>query len=246
MLVDAHCHLDRFPDPLRMAKECESAKVTTVAVTHLPSHYQLALPHVQRMSHIKLGLGFHPLAVAEGKGELPLFLKLLPDANFIGEIGLDYSREGYKSKAAQLTVFETIVEALGDADRKRFVSLHSRGSANELLDVLERYSCHDVVLHWFTGSRSALKRAVEFGCKFSVNSAMMSSKSGRDLISGMPQDRVMTETDAPYVKMEGRPAVPQDVRRVLAFLGSLWGMPVIDAEALVSSNFDRATGAQQP
>jgi len=244
MLVDAHCHLDRFPNPLQMARECESANVTTVAVTHLPSHYQLALPHVHRMERIKLGLGLHPLSVGEGKGELALFLKLLPDVDFVGEIGLDFSREGFGTKAAQVTVFETIVEALGD--RKRFVSLHSRGSADQVLDVLEKYRCHDVVLHWFTGSRSALERAIELGCAFSVNSAMTSSKYGRDLISRMPRDRVMTETDAPYVQMEGRSAVPQDVKRVLAFLGSLWGIPAIEAETLVFSNFGRATGLPHP
>lgn len=240
MLVDAHCHLDRFPDPLQIARECERARVTTVAVTHLPSHYQLALPHVHRMPHIKLGLGLHPLAVAEGKRELGLFLKLLPSVDFVGEVGLDFSREGYKTKAAQLTVFEGIVEALGD--RKRFVSLHSRCSAEELLDVLERYRCHHVVLHWFTGSRPALERAIELGCGFSVNTAMTTSKAGRDLISRMPRDRVMTETDAPYVQTEGRSAVPQDVKRVLAFLGSLWTMSASDAETLVYSNFSRATG----
>jgi TatD DNase family protein len=240
VLVDAHCHLDRFPDPLQIAKECERAKLTTVAVTHLPSHYQLALPHVHRMPHIKLGLGLHPLAVAEGKRELGLFLKLLPDVDFVGEIGLDFSREGYKTKASQLAVFEEIVEALGD--RKRFVSLHSRGSAEELLDVLERHRCRDVVLHWFTGSRAALERAIDLGCGFSVNSAMTNSKSGRELISRMPRDRVMTETDAPYVQTEGRPAVPQDVKRVLAFLGLLWDMPALEAETLVFSNFGRATG----
>ena len=196
------------------------------------------------MPHIKLGLGLHPLAVAESKGELGLFLKLLPNVDFIGEIGLDFSREGYKTKATQLTVFERVVEALGD--RKRFVSLHSRGSADQLLDVLEKYRCNDVVLHWFTGSCSALERAIELGCGFSVNSAMTSSKSGRDLISRMPRDRVMTETDAPYVQMDGRSVVPQDVKLVLAFLGSLWGMPTIEAETLVFSNFGRATGAAQP
>jgi TatD DNase family protein len=223
-----------------MAAMCEKQGITTVAVTQLPSHYQLALPHVHRMRHVKLALGLHPLAIASGMRELPLFLKLLPEVQFIGEIGLDFSSEGRKTKADQLTVFESIIDALNG--RQRFVSIHSRGAVDTLLDVLERRDCRDVVLHWFTGSLGSLDRAVEHGCWFSVNPAMTSSSSGRAVIAKMPRERVLTETDAPYVQVGGRAAIPSDVKAVLTFLATVWGMSVAETEAEVFSNYECASG----
>lgn len=237
MLIDAHCHIDQFPDPLALARQCEAEGVTTVAVTNLPGHFELARPHIGEMRFVKLALGLHPLAVGESKRELPRFLDLISEAGFIGEIGLDFSKEGISSKAGQMAVFERIVESISQT--KKFVTLHSRCAAEQVLNVLEAYDFNSAILHWFTGSSASLDRAIEFGCWFSVNPAMIRSKSGMAILGRLPRDRVLTETDGPHVKLGSRSAVPSDVQDVLRALALTWGINQSEAEDLVADNFAR-------
>jgi TatD DNase family protein len=82
-----------------------------------------------------------------------------------------------------------------------------------------------VVLHWFTGSKSEARRAVELGCYFSVNAAMMRNDRGRELVAGLPADRLLTETDAPFTKIDGCPSRPTDVIIAVDELAKLHGRP---------------------
>lgn len=240
VLIDTHCHIDRFPDPLRLALKCETDRITTVAVTTVPSHYELALPHVEGMRHIKLSLGFHPLAVGQNQHEVRLFLSLLPKAQFVGEIGLDFSREGLTTKAAQTEVFASIIEAM--AGSTKFVTMHSRGAADKVLDVMEQFDFHHAVFHWFSGTLATLDRAINWGCWFSVNPSMIQSQKGQRIVSRIPKERVLTETDGPYVRISGRPAEPSDVCAVIAYFADAWGMTEEFAELQIHHNFQHACG----
>lgn len=238
MLIDTHCHIDRFSDPARLARKCESDGIMTVAVTNLPSHYELALPHLDSMRYIKLAVGFHPLVVSQHKHELNRFLELVSQVQFVGEIGLDFSREGIATKSEQTVAFNRIIEVL--ADSKKFVTMHSRGAADEVLDVMKNHHFHHAVFHWFSGTLASLDRAIQWGCWFSVNPSMTRSQKGKSIISKLPKDRVLTETDGPYVKIGNRLAEPADVRGVVSFLADAWEVSEEDVELQVSENFYRA------
>jgi TatD DNase family protein len=81
-----------------------------------------------------------------------------------------------------------------------------------------------VVLHWFTGTNQEARLAVEAGCYFSINIRMLESEHRRRLIASLPPDRVLTETDGPFVRLGDMPAKPRDVVKVITGLGSLWRM----------------------
>lgn len=235
MLIDTHCHVDRFPDPLAVAEDCERQRVVTVAVTQLPSHYQMAMRHIGEMRFVRPALGFHPLAVAGNEGELPLFLSLLPDVQFVGEVGLDSSREGASSRSEQLRIFRAIAAEL--AGKKKFVTLHSRGAEEEVADILHESDVRECVFHWFSGGTKALKAVIGKGHFFSINTAMVTTQKGKSLLSLVPRDRILTETDGPYVKVGSRPAKPCDVKDVLCGIADVWGASAEDVEAQVTENF---------
>lgn len=243
MLIDTHCHVDRFRDPSGLARQCEDRRILTVAVTNVPSHYQLALPHLSEMKYVRPALGLHPMAVEESHGELPLFLRLLPESDFIGEIGLDLSKEGFPTRTTQVRVFAAIIEAL--AGTSKFVTMHSRGAADEVLEMLKRFEFRNAVFHWYSGTLRTLEEAIEWGCWFSVNPSMIASQKGMEIVSRIPRDRVLTETDGPYVTIGKRPAQPPDVGRVLASLAASWGMSLTDAELQVHKNFLQACGRSE-
>lgn len=234
-MIDTHCHLDQLDSPERVIRECENHNLTVVAVTNLPSHYAMALPHVAGAKHIKLALGMHPLMVKSNQAEMSAFFRLVDTVRFIGEIGLDYSKQGLATKPDQLACFDRICAAL--KPRKQFVTVHSRGAVSDVLATLQKYSMAPVVFHWFTGTRTQLTAVLSAGHYVSINPAMLSSETGRMVIDEAPPHRVLTETDAPFARTDNRPTRPTDVRTVVEHLAKSWGISQMDAEIRIEANF---------
>jgi TatD DNase family protein len=159
--------------------------------------------------HIRLALGLHPLKAVEGKTQLALFRKLVGQTSYIGEIGLDFSREGVATKDEQLEVLRDVLSAI--RGKKKVVSVHSRKAEKDLLELLCEYEIENVIFHWYSGSVNLIPAILEQGYYFSVNEAMCLSKNGRAIIEKIPKDRLLTETDAPYNEK-------QDIKAVLSFL----------------------------
>ena len=226
---------------MALAEDCERKRIATVAVTQLPSHFQLAIRHIGEMRFVRPAIGFHPLAVAGNEGELPLFLSLLPDVQFVGEIGLDSSREGASTRTEQLRIFRAIAEAL--ARERKFVTLHSRGAEEDVAAILHECGVTTCVFHWFSGGTKALKVVIERGHYFSVNTAMVTTQKERAVLNLVPRNRILTETDGPYIKVSGQPAKPCDVKTVLSGIANAWGSSAEHVEAQVTENYTQLCGS---
>jgi TatD DNase family protein len=233
-MIDAHCHLDAYPDPKRAALEVERAGVLTIAVTNSPSAFEQAYPHVRRLRSVRLALGLHPLLGAQHAAERGRFDRSLGRTSYVGEVGLDFSPGGLPTRTQQMASFRHVLELIR-ASRK-FVSVHSRRAETAVLDVLEELGVGPVVFHWYSGSLTQLERLLEQGHACSINAAMVRSARGRTLIKRLPPDRVLTETDGPYVTIQGRAARPGEVGEVLRFLASLWGMSLDEVRLHVCRN----------
>ena len=195
-MIDVHCHFDMMPNPEAYVRQKEEMGDVVIGMTNLPSHFQMGQPYIMHCKHIRLGLGFHPLLAAENKNELPLFKRMVDETSYIGEIGLDFSREGYASKEEQITVLKEILTTL--RGKRKIVSVHSRRAEKELLGLLGEYNIENVIFHWYSGSVSLIPAILERGYYFSINEAMTLSHSGKSIIEKIPRDRILMETDAPF------------------------------------------------
>jgi TatD DNase family protein len=240
-MLDTHCHLDRYPDPLAVAQEAEREKIVTVGVTNLPSHFEAGVPHVRQFRYVRLALGLHPLAARSHKSELPTFRQLVEKTSYIGEVGLDFSKEGAPTRAQQEESFREVLSVV--SERPKLITLHSRGAEGRVLELLKEYDIRQAVFHWYSGSRSVLAEALSCGHYFSSNPAMVRSRNGRAVIAQIPRDRMLTETDGPYVKIGNRPARPPDVRLVIEYLSECWGVTVQEVLSRVRKNFDTVLGS---
>ena len=110
------------------------------------------------------------------------------------------------------------------------------------MDAIGRSFRGTVILHWYSGSEKVLERAMAAGAYASVNTAMCEGKRFPSLLSRIPRDRILTETDGPFVGVDGRKAEPADVQGVVAALARLWGEDSGDVARLVYSNFARVLG----
>jgi TatD DNase family protein len=236
-MIDSHCHIDLYDSPIEVAETAEKASIRTVAVTYLPSHYELAQKHLSSFRFVRPALGLHPLAAKDHERELPLFLKLASKAEFIGEVGLDFSRAGKGTKALQEKSFFSVLNAL--RGKKCFATIHSRGAEEAVLDGLKSAQVGPVVFHWFSGSRSQLVKIIDSGHYVSINPAMIETEKWKELIKVVPQRMVLTESDGPFSQYRGRPSTPSDMGIVLQWLAEKWGMPVQNASDAVQTNFAR-------
>jgi TatD DNase family protein len=225
-LIDFHCHLDLFPSPAGAADEIERAGIYTLSVTTTPKAFPKTAMIAKGRKRIRTALGLHPQLAHERHAEVGMFVRLLGETEYVGEIGLD-GGDGFAAHlAVQKDVLDRILRACSDIGG-RVMSIHSRHASAEVLETLARHPASGVpVLHWFTGPVPHAERAAEMGAWFSVGLPMLRSRRAAAMIERLPRDRVLTETDAPFAStVEGRypsGALAETVSR----LSRLWEMDV--------------------
>lgn len=238
-LIDTHCHLDLYPDPPALLRRIEAAGVQTIAVTNAPSVFFHTDQLAAKSRCVRAALGLHPELVKTHARERPLFWEQLPKTRFIGEVGLDYVTNDANERELQRQVFREVLDrcaATGD----KVLTVHSRRAASDVIDMVGGGFRGVVILHWFSGSMREADRARLNGLYFSVNTAMIRSKSGQALIERMDPDFVLTETDGPFVTLGKEPAAPPDVSLVVRHLAGVWQMTEDEAREKVLTTFSRA------
>lgn len=196
--IDTHCHIDMLSRPEDYLMESERNGNITIGMTNLPSHYKIGKEHFLHLRNSRLALGFHPLLMAENQEELNLFRKFISQTSYIGEIGLDFSKVGSSSRDKQIEALEKILEML--EYRSKIVSVHSRQAETTLLQMLVKHRIKNVVFHWYSGNVELIEKIIHQGYYFSINESMCLSPSGKRIISSIPINRILPETDAPFNK----------------------------------------------
>lgn len=220
--MDLHCHVDLYPDHQVILDDIRRSNYYVLSVTTVPSAWEGTVKLTEGIIHCKTALGLHPQLAHLRKNELVLFDKLIDKTRYIGEIGLDGSR-GYKEYFSdQLSVFKHILKKCEEFDDK-ILTMHSLNAVEQTLDCLNQYPKSGTpILHWFLATKKQVLKAVELGCYFSIGPAMLQSARGKKVISWLPIDRILLETDGPFAKVDGKILFPSNVNLVLEYLNLLW------------------------
>lgn len=235
-LVDAHCHIDLYPSPEEVVKWAESNKVYTIAVTNAPSVFHHTANLVKHCKYVRPAIGLHPQLVYMKKHEISDMRELLNETRYVGEIGLDYGAKQEEDEHHQRLIFSSILDMCAE-NKDKILTVHSRHAASDVISAIGNKFDGKVILHWFSGTIKELERAISYGMYFSVNANMTSSKKGQDLIRRMPIERVITETDGPFIKISGKPSEPIDVTQAIKGLASIWKTEREEAREQVFNNF---------
>ena len=231
-LVDTHCHINFFKDAGDIALECENKKTHTIYVTTLPSQFDETFEYVKPLKYIYPSLGFHCLeSDYDLEKEKKLFLKNINNTKFIGEIGLDFSKRAIKSKEEQIEVFEFVLDSIKDKDK--IINLHSASAEDEVLNLIVKYNIKKAIFHWYSGKIGTLNQILNYGYYFSINESMCKSKKGQNIISKLPKDKVLVETDAPFVKN----VLPYKNFNTYHYLGKLWNINIDEVFKIILNNF---------
>lgn len=220
-MIDFHCHLDLYPNALQLLDEVVRRNEFTLAVTTSPRAFIATSRVLSGRASVHIGLGLHPEIAEAKQGEEDFLVQLIASARFIGEIGLDGSSRFKQSLPLQVRIF---TRAIAECQRQggRVISIHSRGAETRVLDILDAHpDAGTPVLHWFSGNREELQRAIGLGCWFSVGPAMLAGAKGRSHLSEMPLNRVLPESDGPFAKRRGATLMPWEASDIADYLEPL-------------------------
>lgn len=245
VLVDFHCHLDLYPDHAALVAECDREGIFTLAVTTTPRAWPRNNELAAKTRYVRAALGLHPQLVAERADELSIWDAHLKEARYIGEVGLDAGPRYYRSFGEQKRIFEHILRACAKAGDK-ILTIHSVRAATPVLDMIEAclpLSRGKAVLHWFTGTKAEARRAAELGCYFSINSRMLENERGQAIVTSLPHDRLLTETDGPFVEVGARHVRPSDVLSTVRSLARVRDSDDDSMAATISRNLKALVSA---
>ena len=232
MLIDAHFHLDLMENMQILISELKSADIGVMAVGTTPKAYEREKQFCYNIENIRVGLGLHPQLVAERGSEIDLFLRLARNSKYVGEVGLDFN-SGYSfSQKQQVDIFRKIAAICADEGGK-VLSIHSLKAAGTVIDELEKagtFRRNICIFHWFTGTITECRRAMDAGAWFSINPRMIKTKGGKEIIKILPADKILLETDAPFThKYRNLLELKYDLNRLVNDISEIRGEDIREA-----------------
>ncbi len=238
-MIDLHTHLDLYSNALDILARVNKENHFTLAVTTSPRAWVATSRVFKGYENIKVALGLHPEVADQKFNELDFLLSSIHKTDFIGEVGIDGSAKYSKTLEKQQLIFDSTIRECEKAGG-RIISIHSRGAASKTLSIIGKYqNCGTPILHWFSGSMAELKEAVEMRCYFSVNSQMLKSKKGKDLVARIPCELVLPESDGPFATLNGKPIMPWEAIDICSDLSKIWDIPISVAKRQVMNNFEK-------
>jgi TatD DNase family protein len=252
MFIDSHCHLDRvdlkayegdFGHFVEATKDAGIREMLCVSIDldAYPAMEQL----VEGRAGIWLSVGVHPNEPDRRTPEPEELVDLArhPQNVAIGETGLDY----FHSKGDigwQQERFRKHIQAARLCNKPLII--HTRDARADTIRILKEENARDVggVMHCFTESWEMAKEALELGFYISFSGILTfkTADSLREVAAQVPEDRLLIETDCPYlapVPFRGKPSEPKHVMRVAETLAEVRGQSVEQIAALTSTNFHR-------
>ena len=245
-MIDTHAHLDALDDPdaaVSRALEAGVSRILTVGTT--VDGCRTALDLADRHEGVYAVLGLHPHEAGSVDGDdVERLTELLehPRAVAVGETGLDYFRD-YAPRDDQRRLFRRLL-AVADGAGKPVV-VHTRAADEDTLAELDGFA-GTVVLHCFS-STDLLPAALTRGyyVSFAGNATYPKAAALRTAAARIPADRILAETDAPYLApqpVRGRPNEPANVVHTLAALAEARGQETAALEAAIEENAAAAFG----
>jgi len=244
-VIDTHAHLDMCEDADAAVDRARDAGVMAILTVGTgPGSWPRALELAERHEGVRAILGLHPHNAAGAADGLEALGVLLADERVVGvgETGLDFYRD-YAPRDAQRQVFASQLELAADAAKP--VVIHSRAADDETAGMLESFG-GSVVLHCFSSPR-LLPAALERGyyVSFAGNATYPNATELRLAATQVPADRILAETDAPYLAPQprrGRPNEPANVVHTLAALARSRGEEPEQLERQIEENARRVFG----
>ena len=246
--IDTHCHLDKLDstpeEAIIEAKQAGVQRMVTVSVDEPSLDFVSSM--VQQFPEVYGSVGFHPHDAAELTEDLEQKIRKLALEEkkliAIGETGLDYHYM-YSSAEVQQQVFSK--QLLLAVELNLPVIMHSREAETDTLNILQEIPVPPLgVAHSFTSSFEMAKTLIEMGWYIGINGIVTfkNAEDLREVVSWLPLDRLLLETDSPFLAptpFRGKPNKPAYIPAIATFIAELRGISLEQLSEQTSANAQR-------
>ncbi|MDG6894766.1 YchF/TatD family DNA exonuclease [Volucribacter amazonae] len=249
-IVDSHCHLDaldyekihqNIDDVIDKAKARGVKHLLSIGVTL--SRFEKMRDSLAHRDDVSLACGVHPLDLEEEPFNYQRLLTLASDKKVvaIGETGLDYYYSA-ENKSLQQNVFMQQIEIAKQLNKP--VVVHTRSAREDTIQLLREHQADKCggVLHCFTENQQMAEQALDLGFYISISGIITfkNAEELRDVVRYIPLDRLLVETDSPYlapVPYRGKQNQPAYVREVCEYVATLKGLSMTEFAEITTQNF---------
>jgi len=248
-MIDSHCHLDHEPmfsdlkNVLTRSKESGVEKILSICTTKDSFHKIIEIIKIDPIIYGTYGIHPH-----EANTDLVTKVLIIKNVSSnkkiiaIGESGLDFYYN-HSSKEKQISSFKSHIEAAINLNVP--IIVHSRNAEKETFDILNEYkkSKPKILMHCFTGSTEFANKLLTLGSYFSASGIITFKKSSdlRETFRLIPDDKLLIETDSPYLApepMRGRKNEPSYIKHTLEKLAAIKNADVDKIDRVTSQNFN--------
>ncbi|GBR70874.1 TatD family hydrolase [Gluconobacter kanchanaburiensis] len=251
-LIDTHCHLDKLDDlapAFELAREAGLSGMITIGTRFSKADTQIALTqHDTPDLRIWCAIGIHPDYAGEER--LPSVEELVAKTETscvvaIGETGLDYFHSGDEAKPAQHAAFRTHIAAARQTGLP--VVIHTRNADDDMIAILREEHANGAfpfLIHCFASGPKLAEAVLELGGYISFSGLLTFPKCEeiREVARMVPEDRLLVETDSPYlapVPKRGKPNTPGYVAHTAARLAEERGVSLEEITRITTENARR-------
>jgi len=228
-LIDSHCHLDDVAFDIDRSALQRDARSVGIVAQIIPAITAVNWPRLAQINTEFPGTfaayGLHPMYLDHHQpadlANLALWLQAHPEAVAIGECGLDFSPPDCE-KTAQIDLFAAQLALAREHSLP--VIIHARGAVEAVIDTIRSSQHHQGVVHSFNGSEVQARRLIDLGYRLGFGGAATfpRAKKLQRLISALPLDSLLLETDAPWQTPWQAESEPPSARNEPAWLASVF------------------------
>ncbi len=242
-MIDTHAHLDMLKTEEDLLESVEKLDyIITIGCDkeEIPKAVEIA----NRFDNVYASVGYHPYDINEITDEdlenIKNLVKKYSKVIAVGETGLDYYRD-YTPIDIQKDFFRKQIQIAKELNVPLIV--HSRDANEDTMDILEEFAPFPAsgIIHCFGGDRKMMERAVDLGfyISFAGNITYPKADRLRDVLKHTPLDRLLLETDSPFLspqKKRGRPNKPSHIFYTLEFVANFLGLDKEELEKITDDN----------
>ena len=258
MIIDSHCHLnyppmsDNLNNVIRRAKDSGVDYMLTISTEH--KSFNKILDIINKYKEVYGTYGIHPHEAKNHmdikKDDIIKSIKLSKKIIGIGETGLDFFYN-HSEKNDQIDMFNRHIEAAAMLNKPLII--HSRSAENEMIEIMtkakKRFQDLKFLIHCFTGSKKIAFKMIDLGGYISASGIVTFKKSKElsEIFKQIPNDKILVETDAPYLSPEplrGKSNEPSFIIHTINYLSKLKKIKTEELEKITSENFNNLFGVR--
>ncbi|MEM5766128.1 MAG: TatD family hydrolase [Candidatus Aenigmatarchaeota archaeon] len=241
-MIDVHCHLeqrDYDSDRDEVIEKCKQELKAVITSCARPKDLDLTMQLVEKhRGFVFATVGIHPQYIKKiNEKEKEEFFEIVRKNKDkivgIGEVGLDFLIEETEWREKQKELFSDFISLSNEL--KKPLIIHARKAFDEAIEILDAQKAKNVLMHFFS-AKELLDRVIENGWYISVNTTLLTSKNIKKIVRDMPIERILTETDSPWLGSEGKRNDPRSIKLVIQRISEIKKVGLEEIDKLTTEN----------